>query len=607
VFLLVPLVALPGGSIAGFLGFAFQNEGAAKPPFGARDFRLPYLGERYCLQGARGYWSHYRDKDGDEEGAYDFSMPYSTPILCAKEGHIIAFNDREPYPQPNINLGNGTYTPEFAEDLPAVNFMEVRHPDGSVARYQHFKTRDESKSESRRFDYLDLQKNPLHVRAGHELGLSGWPPAEAPELLPTGSGILWEGIYFALGLLAFATAFIVYYGVYHAPELVAFPLSLDVCPANGIKDGGSNYDYMREKYGDDDRAAGLDGILAANNGHKEHIDTCYCESFDRTYFQWSNTFSDLLFVILGILILWMHTQRRYGPGKPYANRITAINEYSRYYGLIIIFMGPGSMLFHGSMHAIGGFLDGTSMYGLAGFLVAYNWVRLWNLDDKAFHWIFWLSVGIFIVIAIVVYFVSPLDVTDVMYAFVGLAFVFQFFVLISRHIHSDGWGVAYFWIGAAFLIVAAVIREYSQTGKSLCRATNAFFNPDNHWLQGHAIWHVMSAFGLFLFYLYFARERSGTGFPHLHFAVREAPPPGPPIEAQPPAPRPGVTPPKLLWKPVKFSDMDVVRHLGRPFSMRKYRSDSLQSYGPPPIPAKVTEFAPQGGGEHPAESQPLRP
>ena len=33
--------------------------------------------------------------------------------------------------------------------------------------------------------------------------------------------------------------------------------------------------------------------------------------------------------------------------------------------------------------------------------------------------------------------------------------------------------------------------------------TRTFCDPDNHWLQGHAIWHVLSAsalWGLFVFY-----------------------------------------------------------------------------------------------------------
>jgi hypothetical protein len=589
--------SLPLGGFTGFIGFAFRNEGEVSSSFGAGDFKLPYVGERYCLQGARGYWSHF----DDEEGAYDWSMPYSTAVLCAKEGHIIAFDDREPYLQPKL-LTDGTYEPESVEDHVGVNFMEVRHQDGSVARYEHFKTRDESEGELRPLDKLDLEHNPLHVRAGHELGQSGWPPAEKSDLPPTGSGIFWEGFLWAAGLVSF---FFVLVLVYSPPKEIGFPLGLDVCPANGTKDGASNYDYTKAQWANPDRAAELDTIRAKYGGI-ENLDLCYCENFKGNYFQWSNTLSDLLFVVLGVLLIGLHCLRWYGPGKLYANRITATNMYTRYYGFIIIFMGPGSMLFHGTMHAIGGFFDGTSMYGLAGFLVAYNCVRLFNLSKDGFRAIFWGSVGLFAAVAIVIYFTKPLIVTNVMYAFVGVAFIFQFLVLLSRNIYHDGWGAFWFWLGGLFLIVASVIREQSQTGLSWCLAGNSFFNPDNHWLQGHAIWHMMSAIGLFFFYWYFAHEKSGTDFPRLHLSVREAPPPGPPVDAPAPAPRPGVTPPQLRCKPVKFADKDAKRDMGRVFSMRKYKSDFAKSFGPPPTPTAPAEFAPRGGGEHPTASQPLR-
>jgi hypothetical protein len=127
------------------------------------------------------------------------------------------------------------------------------------------------------------------------------------------------------------------------------------------------------------------------------------------------------------------------------------------------------------------------------------------------------------------------------------------------------------------------------------------FNP-NSWIQGHAIWHLLSSLGVFLFYFYFERERSISDFPRLHLSVCEAPDPGPPVDAPAPPQRAAR---ELHHLPVKFKDADVGRHLRRPFSLRKYRSAAL-SLGPPQPQPDSAEFSPRGGGEHPAPTGPLR-
>jgi hypothetical protein len=91
----VPIVTLilgfVFGGLGGWAGCAFVNEGETQQPFSADDFKLPYLGERFCLQGARGFWSHLES----EEGCYDFSMPRDTSVLAAKEGHIVVLHDSQ--------------------------------------------------------------------------------------------------------------------------------------------------------------------------------------------------------------------------------------------------------------------------------------------------------------------------------------------------------------------------------------------------------------------------------------------------------------------------------------------------------------------------------
>jgi hypothetical protein len=65
-------------------------------------------------------------------------------------------------------------------------------------------------------------------------------------------------------------------------------------------------------------------------------------------------------------------------------------------------------------------------------------------------------------------------------------------------------GAARWIVGAiAAVLVALVIWMLDRDG-TLC-------DPDNHWLTGHAVWHVLTALSLLLFYAYQERLRHRVG------------------------------------------------------------------------------------------------
>jgi hypothetical protein len=124
--ILAILAGAVSGGVAGLLGHTFRNEGEIEPPvWGKDDFLLPFEGEHYCVQGPRGYISHFTLSSGyDERFAYDFEFPEATPILCAKEGHVIQV--REKLDGSAICTGNEN-----------PNHVWVLHRDGTVAKYLH--------------------------------------------------------------------------------------------------------------------------------------------------------------------------------------------------------------------------------------------------------------------------------------------------------------------------------------------------------------------------------------------------------------------------------------------------------------------------------------
>lgn len=113
-------------------------------------YALPFsVGEAHRVtQGFNGTFSH----NGDDAFAVDFKMPVGTSVRAARDGVVVAFNDRAD--------GHGV-TPEF-KDRSRANWIVVRHDDGTLGEYWH------------------LQQHGVrvaigqHVSRGDVIGLSGF-------------------------------------------------------------------------------------------------------------------------------------------------------------------------------------------------------------------------------------------------------------------------------------------------------------------------------------------------------------------------------------------------------------------------------------------------
>jgi hypothetical protein len=122
--LLFPIPALVVGLVGGLSGHVFKNDGAVDP-YTAHHVKmsLPFAGARYCVQGNRGYFSHYTDYN--QERCYDFAVPTGSNVLAIEEGHVIEFRDDK---DGSAFDGSGNTD---------ANYIYVAHKDGSFARYLH--------------------------------------------------------------------------------------------------------------------------------------------------------------------------------------------------------------------------------------------------------------------------------------------------------------------------------------------------------------------------------------------------------------------------------------------------------------------------------------
>jgi len=232
---------------------------------------------------------------------------------------------------------------------------------------------------------------------------------------------------------------------------------------------------------------------------------CYCEApGPGVAAQPANSWSNLGFVVVGLLILADSARAR---DRSSVARMEADLRYSRLYGAVAVFLGLASFAFHGSLRAWGGYVDVQSMHAFLAFLLAYDLARIHGWTWGAFlTWfagllaVFSALIGLFppehgrVLFAVVV-FITILLETAVSYP-----------ALRPWAPHPiDPRRLPWFWAGLASFGVAFAIWNLSRTGGMWC-------DPDSL-LQGHALWHLLSAVSVGCFYLYLRSQRPRSSPP----------------------------------------------------------------------------------------------
>jgi len=226
---------------------------------------------------------------------------------------------------------------------------------------------------------------------------------------------------------------------------------------------------------------------------------CYCEaSGPGIAAQPANAWSNLGFVVVGLLVLADGARRR--DQSPSA-RMEADLRYGRLYGAVAVFLGLGSFAFHGSLRAWGGFVDVQSMHAFLAFVLSYDLARIHGWRWEAFLGSF---AGMLAVFSAVIAVIPPEHGRTLFGVVVALTILLE--VAVS-HPRLRPWAprridprrTPWFWTGLGAFGVAFVVWNLSRTGGVWCA-------PDSL-LQGHALWHLLSAVSVGCFYLYFRSER----------------------------------------------------------------------------------------------------
>ena len=253
-----------------------------------------------------------------------------------------------------------------------------------------------------------------------------------------------------------------------------------------------------------------------------------------------NTLSNLGFMVVGIYIFYTITTDTNTSANNYFVGLTGI---SILYASAAIFLGPGSMLMHGTNSGWGGWADNLSMimYILIPWL--YNIFRMSNWTVRRFleiyfsivviyavmRWIsgwglginlelFSVSIGLWAISEFLFKFWSPLF--RFLSGFVGFVVLALFGTTPLDVIanFSEYWWVILFWIpgllsnkkptttrtykwyflGMVAYFSAFIIWSTGVPDHALCRPDSLF--------QAHGIWHLLSAVATYCFFLHYRSE-----------------------------------------------------------------------------------------------------
>ena len=269
----------------------------------------------------------------------------------------------------------------------------------------------------------------------------------------------------------------------------------------------------------------------------------WCERISGGYFREpANALSNLGFIFTGLLMFWiLANEKKIEGSRFHGPTITALT-----YATAAVWLGPGSLLMHGTHTAWGQWADWLSMImwisipWLVNIFTIKNWEESLFLKTYLFivgiygtlSWFlgtglgvnfnFWfLSIALWVITEVLQSFYSP--TVRYLSGFVGVLVMAVFGIFpneIIQELDKYWWIILFwipaffinqkhqsnkryfpwYWLGIAFYMTAFVIWLQGYPNQPLC-------SPDSL-IQPHAIWHILSSCATLSFFFFFRTARS---------------------------------------------------------------------------------------------------
>jgi hypothetical protein len=195
----------------------------------------------------------------------------------------------------------------------------------------------------------------------------------------------------------------------------------------------------------------------------------------------ADTWSNLAYIAFGI-VMWRAARRANNPGLVV-------------FGPASVVVGVCSFAYHASYTYFLQFFDFVGMFVFCFTVISANALRLGWIGAKR-QWVFF-GVGVAVFSAAV-----PIlsQTTIPIQSLVGVliaGILAQEFAIRRRNPGRARTSYAPFLVALALMAAAAAA--------SLADVTRVWCEPENHWVQGHAVWHVLTAAALFALFQFYSR------------------------------------------------------------------------------------------------------
>ncbi|RME56678.1 MAG: hypothetical protein D6795_00935 [Deltaproteobacteria bacterium] len=207
-----------------------------------------------------------------------------------------------------------------------------------------------------------------------------------------------------------------------------------------------------------------------------HATVSFCEAEGCGWItQPANTWSNLAFLVVGLLLLARSTGERKAHVRPI--------------GAIAILVAVGSFFFHASSTLAGEFCDVMAMYFLSAYMTIYNLNRCKPLSYRR-NLLLFLGIDL---LSLLLLFVAPR--LDILW-FAGqitVAMVLELVIFVGKFEKRGDprpFILMCVTFGIAFLIWNLDFHRI-------------WCDPTNHLLQGHALWHLLNAVAIYWIYRHY--------------------------------------------------------------------------------------------------------
>ncbi len=251
-----------------------------------------------------------------------------------------------------------------------------------------------------------------------------------------------------------------------------------------------------------------------------------------------NTLSNLGFMIAGLYILYKLSN------ESSFNEFSGLNKITILYGVCVVYLGPGSMMMHGTNTEWGGWADNLSMVMYIIIPWLYNIYKMSNWTVTTFMKVYFsivifyavmrglfgdgmgigldlfgVSIGLWVVSEFLYRFWSPS--MRFISGFVGFLVMLIFGIYPGEVINNfaDFWWIIFFWLpGLLATSKPKGIRSYRWYFAGMVAYMSAFAiwltgvpdsetcNPDTIF-QAHGFWHLLTALSTILFFYHYRSEK----------------------------------------------------------------------------------------------------